>query len=305
MQTNILLIIGIMVIAIVAIGLLWYAFVPRDNSLGMMKSSNYIDPNKIKNTRDRLKSDETGASYEKLKKDQRRARPKKKEPTLDEMFFMAGVFTEEEKRAYHRSLIIFPAIIVPVLCYLSYGSGPVMLISSLIFGYFGGRQLPKTLLERKIKKRGEEIVYFLPLVIEQIVIGVSSSLDIGPCLQKVVQMADERDTHNPVTELLRHAHHYVRSGVALEEALNEIGRLSYHVELKHAFMSLSQVCRHGGEVTRQLQELADAVAGQRETRIEAKIKKLELVATGPVALVFVGFMMILLIGFGLQLKTAF
>ena len=52
-------------------------------------------------------------------------------------------------------------------------------------------------------------------------------------------------------------------------------------------------------------ELADAVAGQRETRIEAKIKKLELEATGPVALVFMGFLLILMIGFGIQIKAAF
>ena len=75
--------------------------------------------------------------------------------------------------------------------------------------------------------------------------------------------------------------------------------------VKHAFMALSQVAKHGGEITRQLQELADAVGNQRETKIEAKIKKLELEATAPVALVFLGFLVILLIGFGVQIKNAF
>jgi hypothetical protein len=42
----------------------------------------------------------------------------------------------------------------------------------------------------------------LPLVIEQISIGVSSALDIGPCVTYVVEMADERGTHNAITELL-------------------------------------------------------------------------------------------------------
>ena len=64
-------------------------------------------------------------------------------------------------------------------------------------------------------------------------------------------------------------------------------------------MSLAQVARHGGEISRQLNDLADAVGNQRNTKVEEKIKKLELEATGPVALVFVGFMIILLIGFGL------
>ena len=118
-------------------------------------------------------------------------------------------------------------------------------------------------------------------------------------------MADERDSHNCVTELIRYAHHYVRSGVSLEDALVEVGKRAGHTEFKHAFMSLAQVARHGGEVTRQLQELADAVANQREAKIETKIKKLELEATMPVALVFLGFLIIFLSGFGIQLKNAF
>jgi pilus assembly protein TadC len=155
-----------------------------------------------------------------------------------------------------------------------------------------------------MKSRDEEILFYLPLVIEQIAIGVSSSLDIGPCIQRIVQMADERDTHNPVTELIRFAQFHVKTGVGLEEALVEVGRLSGHIELKHSFLALSQVAKFGGEITKQLQELADAVASQRETKIEAKIKQLELVATAPVGVVFLAFMVTLVTGFGLQVLVA-
>jgi pilus assembly protein TadC len=148
-------------------------------------------------------------------------------------------------------------------------------------------------------------MFYLPLVIEQLVIGVSSSLDVGPCLKWIVAMADERDSHNPVTELLRYAQLYMKSGVSMEEALIEVGRLSGHTELKHVFMSLSQVAKHGGEIIRQLQELANAVAAQREARVEGKIRKLELKATGPVALVFASFMGILMVGLGTQLGGLF
>jgi hypothetical protein len=51
--------------------------------------------------------------------------------------------------------------------------------------------------------------------------------------------------------------------------------------------------------------MADAVSTQRETKIEAKIKKLELEATGPVALVFMGFLLILLTCIGMQMIKAF
>ena len=143
------------------------------------------------------------------------------------------------------------------------------------------------------------------MVIEQIAIGVSSSLDIGPCLQRIIKMADERDTHNVVTELIQHAEQYIRSGVSLEEALTEIGIKSGHTELKHSFMALGQVAKHGGEITHQLHELANAVSTQRETMIEARIKKLELKATGPVAFVFLGFMITLMAGLMIKIKDMF
>lgn len=230
---------------------------------------------------------------------------KKKKLTLEEKYFMAGMFSEEEKTRFGRLRVILPIVGVALGVFLASSmSAQAMLIGAIIGGLVG-MQLPTSIIDRRIQARDEEIMYYLPLVIEQIAIGVSSSLDIGPCLQRIVQMADERDTHNAVTELVKLVQHYMKQGVSMEESLIEIGKRSGHTELKHSFMSLSQVAKHGGEITRQLQELADAVSSQRETRIEGKIKKLELEATGPVALVFFAFLTTLLTGFGLQIMKAF
>ena len=193
----------------------------------------------------------------------------------------------------------------PVVGFLGYTVDIKYGLMGLILGGLIGVQAPTSWIDRKILKRGEDIMFYLPLVIEQIAIGVSSSLDIGPVLQRVVSMADERDSHNVATELLRIVVTLARSGVSLEDALNEVGKRSGHIELKQTFAALAQVTRHGGEISRQLQELADAVASQRETRIEAKIKRLELEATGPVALVFLGFFIILLTCIGMQMIKAF
>ncbi|MCB0338657.1 MAG: type II secretion system F family protein, partial [Bdellovibrionales bacterium] len=105
-------------------------------------------------------------------------------------------------------------------------------------------------------------------------------------------------------ELLRYSHNYMRSGVSFEDSMVETGKAAGHTELKHAFMYLAQVAKHGGEITRQLQELADSVTAQRQAQIEGRINKLELKATGPVAMVFFGFMLILFTSFGVQLKGA-
>ncbi len=239
-------------------------------------------------------------------KAQAKKKAKKKDPvTLAERFFHAGIFSDQERKQFQQLRMLAP-IVLPVVMGLVIATVNLQYaLYAAVLGLLLGLQLPFSILDRRIKQRAEDILFFLPLVVEQIVIGVSSSLDVGPCLQRVVQMADERDSHNPVTEMLRHAQTYAKSGTSMSDALMDVGRLSGNTELKHTFMSLSQVSKHGGEITRQLQELADAVAGQRETKIEAKIKRLELEATGPVGLVFMGFMLIFTVGFIIQLMEAF
>lgn len=220
-------------------------------------------------------------------------------------FFQAGLFSREE-----RAKVQFWSRCVIFLCPLTVASvgsfvEPIVGLIGALLGFLIGIQLPRTFLRRSIERRGEEIMFYLPLVIEQLVLGVSSSLDVGPCIKWIVAMADERDSHNAVTELLRYAQQYMKSGVSMEEALIEVARLSGHTELKHVFMSLAQVAKHGGEITKQLQELANAVASQREARTETKIHKLEIEATGPVGLVFMAFMGIFLVSLGTQMAQMF
>lgn len=260
-------------------------------------------------TRAALAEDESGEEYERLKKIQRRNMQKKKNQVVpkDELYFHAGIFSPKEKQEFDLLTKLLPVACTPAFAFIMWTlSGTTMItVLGAIIGLLIGLKAPTSILERKIARRSDDIMFYLPLVIEQIAIGVSSSLDIGPCLQRVVQMADERDSHNVVTELIRHAEYHIKSGISLEEALTEIGTKSGHNELKHSFIALSQVAKHGGEISKQLQELSEAVSGQRETKIEEKIKKLELEATGPVALVFMGFILILLIGFGIQIKDSF
>lgn len=309
MDTNVIIGIVALVFALLSGGGIaaYFLFPRQDVDLrSLMGSGNSAGLGKPSEVREKLQKDTTGEAFEKLKQQTRTKHlTRVGAPTLEEKFFQAGMFSDEEKADFNRQRVLAPLICGPTLGFLMSGIDTVILMGGLLLGALIGMRIPFMLLDRRLKARSEDIMFFLPLVIEQIAIGVSSSLDIGPCLQRVVSMADERDSHNCVTELLRHVHFYVKSGASLEDALNEVGKLSGHTELKHAFMSLSQVAKHGGEITRQLQELADAVAGQRETKIEAKIKKLELAATGPVALVFVGFLIILVVGFGIQIKQAF
>lgn len=305
--TIIIVIIG--ALCFIAFGVVVYLLLSskkKDNIQNLMQASKIGRAGYVRGIKPDF-ADEDTAKIQKITETKRKEYKKKKEKISDEdRLYHAGLLTTELREKFKRFRIILPVAFVLFGGIgggvLAGAKGASLLAAS---GGIAGYILPSFILDSKIRRRGDEIMYYLPLVIEQIAIGVSSSLDIGPCLQRIVQMADERDTHNVVTELIYHAERYIRSGVSLEDAMTEIGIKSGHTELKHAFMALGQVAKHGGEITHQLHELGNAVSSQRETMIEAKIKKLELKATGPVALVFAGFMATLMAGLMVRLKSMF
>jgi Flp pilus assembly protein TadB len=294
------------VIFVGSLGLLVYATRSRRSASYRNLMVNVRQPSENSKLRSMVAEDDTGEALEQVSVQLKKKMAKKPPVTLQDRMFRAGIFTEQQKKDYARLRTLCPMIAIAIGLGIGlFVGGPDIIFLCAVAGGVLGLYVPLTILDRREKARSEEILFYLPLVIEQISIGVSSSLDVGPCVQRIVQMADERDSHNPVTELLRFASYYVKSGASFEESLAEIGRLSGHNDLKHTFMALCQVAKFGGEISRQLQELADSVGALREARVEEKIKKLELSATVPVALVFFGYLVILLVGFGLQIITVF
>lgn len=308
MELKTLLIIGAVVLALVSgVVVLLYLLRSKNEPNYRSMMSSYASNEESTAMRMKLREDRTGETFQAIKEQTKKKESGgKKNLSLEQKLFQAGMTSSKDQAEFARLRLLAPMIGAPIVsaCFWIPLGAQFGLIG-LVLGVLVGMQIPNSIIDRKITKRHDDIMFYLPLVIEQIAIGVSSSLDIGPCLQRIVQMADERDTHNVVTELVRHTQNYVKSGVPFEEAMVETGKASGHTELKHAFMYLSQVAKHGGEITRQLQELADSVSSQRQTYIEGRIKRLEIVATGPVSLVFMGFLVMLLVSFGVQLKSAF
>ncbi|MGI6680748.1 MAG: type II secretion system F family protein [Bdellovibrionota bacterium] len=235
-----------------------------------------------------------GDTKDKVKKVSDREKKAKDKEDLETLFARAGMFSQDERAKFNIFRKITPIVCLAIGIILGLKFGGIVALLCIIAAIYLGLKIPDIRLNKKIKDRNEDILYYLPLVIEQLVIGVSSALDVGPCISYVVDMAEKRGTHNPVTLLLKQVQTYVRFGASLDNALSDIGRESGHNELKNSFLQLAQVTKHGGEITKQLQDLGTTVAKQREVIIDGRIKTLELKATGPVFLVFAGNMTILL-----------
>ena len=232
---------------------------------------------------------------------------KQRTDDISTKLFRAGFFTARDRRNFFigqvAAFIVAMAVIPMGMQALLHK--PALTAVGFVLGALIGYAMPISWVEKQIRKREEELMYYLPLVIEQVSIGVSSSLDIGPCIANIVHMANERDSHNPITEMFVHVEKLMRSGLNLEESLIEVGTASGMVETKHAFMFLSQCAKHGGEITKQLQELADAVMTARQVQVEGKITQLPVKATGPLIMVFAGFFGLLIAGLLVRLASAF
>lgn len=303
-----ILIVLLAIIAIAGIAFLAFAFVGNEGSRNagireLMGATSAGSARKVGG----LSPEEEEYDVEKIKEFTGRAKGTKKQDDTETKLFKAGLYTEADAQRFKVFQIVafFASPIVVGTVFIFLNIGTMLTISGFVIGIFIGLVMPQSYLDRRIRLRQEDMFYYLPLVIEQVSIGVSSSLDIGPCISHIVTMANERRSHNPVTQMFIHVEKLVRSGLNLEGSLQEVGEATGMSEVKHAFMFLAQCSKHGGEISRQLQELADAIMVQRQVQIEGKITALPVKATGPLAMVFAGFFALLFSGLLSHLMAAF
>lgn len=258
-------------------------------------------------SKDELYSARARAREQNLKLEQKEAEKKVVNPKDQKVqFFQAGLFTPEDIDKFTRKYKFISFSLGPLLgLYFLALSGVLYAIMALVAGILVGRVLPDLALSRKIKARQMECSYYLPLIIEQLSIGVSSGLDIGPCVSYVVEMANERGANNVVTELLSHVMKLTKAGMSLEEALIEIGSICGYMPARNTFGFLAQCSRHGGEISKQLMELSEAVTNERQSIIETIIAGLGNKATMALGLIFFGFFIILLGAIGIRISEAF
>jgi Flp pilus assembly protein TadB len=212
--------------------------------------------------------------------------------------FQAGYFSNEDREFFQKFQVIAPFVcsLLAALLMISIAEFSWLTGAAVLIGAIAGISLPQSILERQIRARTDEILFYLPLAIEQISIGVSSALDMWPCITQIIQTSKERDTINPVIELFSYVERLVASGLSLQDSLSEVSQASGVQQVKHTFKFLAQCAEHGGEISKQLQDLADSVMAERQYIVEAKIAGLPVKATGPLFMVFAGFFVLLLSG---------
>ena len=210
----------------------------------------------------------------------------------DEMAGM-GLFESTEKKRFEKlKLLIFfiPPCIV-ILVRVSFG---LISLSGLVFSLVGTIALSYLAIRYIISSRTfrfkRSLEYFLPVVMERMVMAVESGLDIVPAVSTVIEMEykTNRQSIDPVTRLLGYVKDLCESGLSFEQALSEIASKFDCSALRHAFIHLGLAHKEGGALVGPLRELSDSTQLYYQETIEEEIAKMPVKATLPLLITFAG-----------------
>ncbi len=148
----------------------------------------------------------------------------------------------------------------------------------------------KTARRRYSVKQVREIEFFLPVVMEKMVMAALSGLDIIPAMKRVTEVTPRKV--DPVTRLFAESLVLIESGSPVEDSLRCVIKDIPSPALRHAFMHLGFAYKEGGELVLPLRELSDATQLHYQERAEEEMARLPVKATMPLLLTFAGLILI-------------
>lgn len=198
------------------------------------------------------------------------------------------------KAEEQRSSFLSPAPLLTMLILVSanlFSAQPTIsrLVVTLVIGLAIGVLIKESAQRRAIEKNKKGIDYFLPIVMERIVMAVESGLDIVPAIEAVITLKDDSgEDSDPVSETLAKIPRYIDAGLGFLEAINLLNKEIEAPSLKHALVHLGIAYREGGEIIHPLRELSDATQLYFQESVEEEIAKMPVKATVPLLCTFGG-----------------
>lgn len=156
-------------------------------------------------------------------------------------------------------------------------------IVAVVIGGFAGELFYSRKRENRKALRLRKMDFYLPTVMERIVMAVGSGLDIIPALREA-----GRGGRDPISELFRWIVTLSERGTPVEEAFELASKQNVTPSVKHACIHLGLAYRQGGEIVRPLKELSDATQVAYQEGVEEHIAKLPVKAVLPIVLTFTG-----------------
>lgn len=214
---------------------------------------------------------------------------------LDDELSQAGMYEPSERKRFMLEGKLLPlggAIIAVGLRLLIAPPSTSGLIFMMIFGMAAGYLMHRSRLSRKKENFIRQIEFYLPVVMERLVMAVQAGLDILPGLKAVIEIEDagglKVSKRDPVTKLLTLVSKLTESGLTFEQSLEDVSGRVPCSALRHAFLHLGLAQKEGGELVMPLRELSDSTQLYFQESTEEQIAKMPVKATLPLLCTFGG-----------------
>lgn len=232
---------------------------------------------------------------------------------IDDELGKIGLFTPAARREFLLAGRLYPIIGAVLFVLVSwFNSGANPLIPALLgfcVGYFVHRRRFRTRRHLFIK----EIEFYIPLVMENVVMAVEAGLDVIAALKSVVAFSSGRIglqgaqvkviEMDPVSRLLEIVCQMAESGVGFDEALRHVADAIDCGILRHCFIHLGVAFKEGGELITPLRELSNSTQAYYQETVEEDIAKMPVKAMAPLMCTFVGLIITFLAPPLLQVMT--
>lgn len=176
------------------------------------------------------------------------------------------------------------------------------IIMRALLGLALGYIIERVRLKKMTDNYTKEIEFYLPIVMERIVMGVQAGLDVIPTVQSVLQLQRnfaatqslQRVQLDPISRLLEIALAITERGLGFDQSLNDVAEMVECSALRHSFIHLALAYREGGEIILPLRELSDATQNYYQESIEEEIARMPVKATMPLIVTFAGLLIFFL-----------
>ncbi|MBX7144286.1 MAG: type II secretion system F family protein [Oligoflexia bacterium] len=152
-------------------------------------------------------------------------------------------------------------------------------------------------LRERAARQTRALEFFLPIVMERLVMAVHSGYDILSAIRVVLEH-DRRQrprSSDPVCRLIARVLALTEAGRSFEDSLNDVAAQVTCPAVRHAFIHLALAHKEGGELVMPLRELSDATQLYYQESVEEEIARMPIRATLPLLCTFAGLILFFLV----------
>lgn len=143
-------------------------------------------------------------------------------------------------------------------------------------------------LKSKAVRFEREILFSLPLTVEQLLLLVSSGLGPIPAVRELIS----NETKNPIEPFLSAIYRRAEEGILFQDALAEMAEQTPFVPLKHFFLYLETSIAQGAELSTSLRQLSEHIHTEWNVTVEGVVRRLESAVVFPVFISVIGLMLL-------------